>query len=231
MLGTMNYPLGFRDSFKIIMAAFPVSSITPAKAGDLIRAHYLKDKIPAVQVVGGVATERLTDIFVLALYSFTGAVLLKNWLIMGISFTIIFLIPIFFFVINKIKFSSGVWRQRIDNFLLVSKIFIRKPSKFLPILSYSLILWLLPILEVKILFLALGVNVPLIFVAAAFPLAIFIGLLPITIAGMGTRDSAVIYFFSAWAASSVSLGVGILYSLLAYWFLAILGLPFMKKML
>ena len=96
---------------------------------------------------------------------------------------------------------------------------------------YALILWLLPIFAAKILFLALGANVPLFYIAAAFPLAIFIGLIPITIAGMGTRDSAIIYFFSFWVSSSICLGVGLLYTLFAYWFLALLGLPIMKKLL
>ena len=87
----------------------------------------------------------------------------------------------------------------------------------------------MPIFAAELLFLALGVNISLFYIAAAFPLAIFVGLIPITIAGMGTRDSAIIYLFSAWAGSSVCLGVGFLYSFFAYWFLALLGLPIMKK--
>lgn len=229
MLKAMDYHLSFKDSFKIIMAAIPISTVIPAKAGDLIRAYYLKDKIPAVQVMGGVVTEHFIDVAVLAFYSFLGAVFLKNWLISGISSFIIFLIPVFFLVISRIKFPPGKWQERIEGFLRISKIFIREPQKLLPVLFYALILWLHPVLIAKILFLALGVSVPLLYIAAVFPLAIFISLLPITVAGMGTRESAIIYFFSSWASPSVSLGVGLLYSLLAYWFPALVGLPFMKK--
>ena len=231
ILKSMDYHISFRDSFKIIMAAFPTSAVTPAKVGDLIRAHYLKDKVPVTQTMGAVVTERFIDIFVLASYSFAGAAFLKNELIMGISLFIIFLTPLSFLVINKIKLPPGKWQQRIENFLHVSKIFISRPQKLLPVLFFTVIFWSVNIFEAKILFLALGVDVPLFYVAAAFPLAIFIGLLPITMAGMGTRDSAIIYLFSPFGSASASLGAGLLYSLFAYWFLALLGLPIMKKLL
>jgi len=223
MMQAMDYRLSFKDSFKIIMAALPVSAVTPTKSGDLIKAYYLKDRIPSSQTIGAVATERFIDLFVLAFYSFLGAAILKNELILGLSLLIIAFIPIFFLLINKIKFLS--------NFLHISKIFICHPQKLLPVLFYALILWLMPIFSAKFLFLALGANISLFYIAAAFPVAIFVGLLPITVAGMGSRDSAIIYFFSTWTTSSVCLGVGLLYSLFAYWFLALLGLPFMKKML
>lgn len=228
ILKAMDYSLSFKDSFKIIMAAFPLSAITPAKAGDLIRAYFLKDKIPVAQVTGGVVTERFIDIAILAFYSFIGAVFLENWLIFSISLFVVFLIPLFFLVANKLRLPLGGWHDRIEGLLRVSKIFIREPQKLFPVFSYSASLWLLTILAAKFLFLALGVSVPLFYVAAAFPIAIFIGLLPITIAGMGTRDSAIIYFFSPFAGASVSLGVGLLYSLFAYWLVALIGLPFMK---
>lgn len=229
ILKAIDHDISFRDSFKIIMAAFPASAVTPAKVGDLIKAHYLKDKVPVTQTMGAVVTERFIDIFVLASYSFVGAAFLGHKLIMSISLFIIFLAPLSFLVVNKIKLPPGKWQQRIENFLSVSKVFISQPQKLLPILFLSIIFWSMNIFEAKILFLALGVNVPLFYVAAAFPLAIFIGLLPITIAGMGTRDSAIIYFFSAFGSTSVSLGVGLLYSLFAYWLVALIGLPFMKR--
>lgn len=231
MLKAMDYSISFKDSFRIIMATVPISTITPAKAGDLIRAHYLRDKIPVAQVMGGVVTERLIDVSILAFYSFAGALFLKNWVIGGISLSIIFLVPSLFLVINRIRLPLGRWQERIEGFLRISQIFIREPKKIFPILFYGASLWLLIILAAKILFLALGASIPLLYVAAAFPIAIFIGLLPITIAGMGTRDSAIIYFFSPFASTSTSLGVGLLYSLFAYWFVALLGLPFMKKSL
>lgn len=231
MMEAMNYSLGWKESFKIIIATLPVSAITPSKSGDLVKAYYLKNKIPPSQTIGVVVTERLIDISVLALYSFIGALILKNSLILTISLSVILLIFLFFLIINKIRLPFPKWQQKIENFLQVSKIFIHHPQKLLPVLFYTLIFWLIPIFEVKILFLSLGVNISLLYITAAFPLSIFVGLIPITIAGMGIRDSAIVYFFSLWTEPSVCFGVGLLYSFFAYWFLALLGLPVMKKLL
>lgn len=229
ILKAMSCNLRFWDSFKIIMAAFPLSAITPAKTGDLIKAYYLRDKIPASQTVGAVAAERVVDVFVLAFYSLIGSIIIKNGLILAISSALILLILLLFGIINKVRFPFLRWGEKIENFLHVSRIFVNKPKTLLPVIFYSCVLWLLPILSAKVLFLALGVNIPLFYMAAAFPIAIFIGLIPITIAGMGTRDSAIIYLFSLWASPSICLGVGLLYSLFAYWFLALIGLSIMKK--
>jgi hypothetical protein len=65
VLKAMDYHISFKDSFKIIMASFPLSAITPSKSGDLIRAYYLKDSLPPARTAGGVMAERLTDISVL----------------------------------------------------------------------------------------------------------------------------------------------------------------------
>ena len=81
------------------------------------------------------------------------------------------------------------------------------------------------------LFFALGSNISFIYIVAAFPLSIFVGLIPITLAGMGTRDSAIIYFFAHLAGPSTCLAMGLLYSFFGYFLLALFGLPFMKKMI
>lgn len=231
VLNIIGYHLSFKESFKIIMASFPLSTVTPSKSGDLIRAYYLKDSLSPTRTIGAVMAERLTDVLVLAIYSFIGALVLKNKLILGISLTVILLIPIFLFVIGKIKLPFPKLAEKIENILYASKILIKSPSKSLPVLFYSLLLWLIPFFGIKFLFLSLGANVPLFYIAAAFPITVFAGLIPITIAGMGTRDSAIIYFFSLWAESSICLGVGLLYSLIGYWFVSLIGLLFMKKML
>jgi len=230
ILSAMNYQISFKESFYIVMGALPVSVITPARSGDLIRSYYLKNKIPIGRTIGAVFAERIIDILILTTFSFLGGLFFKNLLFIFIPVFVFFSIVLFFIIIRKIKFLFNLkWQERINQFLYVSKIFFKTPKKILPILFYSIILWSIIILETKMLFLALGVNIPIIYIFAAFPLSIFIGLIPITLAGMGTRDSAIIYFFAHLASPSICLAMGLLYSFFGYFLLAILGLPFMKK--
>jgi len=230
ILSAMNYQISFKESFYIIMGALPISVSTPARSGDLIRSYYLKNKIPIGKTMGAVFVERIIDILILATFSLLGGLFFKNLLFIFIPIFVFLSIGISFFIIHKIKFLFNLkWQERINQFLYISKIFFKNPKKIIPILFYSTILWSIIILETKMLFLALGVNIPIIYIFAAFPLSIFIGLIPITLAGMGTRDSAIIYFFAHLASPSICLAMGLLYSFFGYFLLAILGLPFMKK--
>ncbi len=95
---------------------------------------------------------------------------------------------------------------------------------------YSLLIWFISIVQTMTFFYAVGTNVPLLFTVANIPIAIFIGLIPITLGGMGTRDAAIIFLFSEFATPEKLLGVGILFSIFRYWLLSLIGIPFMRKM-
>src|SRR5438067_12642479 len=43
VLAATGYELSWRRSFGLVMAAWPISSLTPAKSGDLVRAYYLRE--------------------------------------------------------------------------------------------------------------------------------------------------------------------------------------------
>jgi len=63
---------------------------------------------------------------------------------------------------------------------------------------------------------------------AYIPLSLLAGLLPITLAGMGTRDAALILLFSPWADASTMAGVGLLCTM-RYWSDTLMGVPFLHN--
>ena len=71
-------------------------------------------------------------------------------------------------------------------------------------------------------------SIPLAPVLAYAPLSIFVGLIPVTVAGMGTRDSALIFLFSSYADPAVMAGIGLLCSL-RYWIDTLVGIPFFHQ--
>ena len=58
---------------------------------------------------------------------------------------------------------------------------------------------------------------------ASGPIAIFSGLLPVSISGIGTRDATLAYLLRDVAAPETVVAATMLYTVLAYWFLAALG--------
>jgi uncharacterized membrane protein YbhN (UPF0104 family) len=97
------------------------------------------------------------------------------------------------------------------------------------ILALSVVIWIFHLVQIYCFFRALGAAPTLGQFATLVPLAIFIGLLPISIAGFGTRDTALIMLFPQFP-GAVMLGVA-MYVNLRYLLPAAAGMPFLHKYL
>jgi uncharacterized membrane protein YuzA (DUF378 family) len=90
-------------------------------------------------------------------------------------------------------------------------------------LVLSVLLWVLHVGQIYVFYLAVAGDAPLpapeIFMRV--PIAIFIGLLPVTLAGIGTRDGALVMLIKP---EAIALLVG-LFSTLRYVVMAVLGVP------
>ena len=225
--------LGIWQSFIIIMAAWPLGTITPAKSGDLIKVLFLKNVLPYAKTTGVIIAERLMDVVALCLYGtvfgliyeFYRACLFTGSLLVGV---------IFFFMIAAsplIHWIPSKWKTLVLDILAASKSIYRNAWVFFSILAITLLNWFCSFMQTWCCYQAFHVDVPIPFIIAALPIAIFIGLIPVTLSGMGTRDSAVIYLFRPYASYEINLAVGILYSIFGYWLLALFGIPFMKSAL
>ena len=233
ILKSMDYHVSFIRCFLIVVGIWPLATVSPSKSGDLLRAYSLKNEIPASKVAGSVLTERALDVFSLAMFSLAGSIIFHNINIFFIAIVILASITLVFIVVNLgIRFPiKKSWQDKLDNLLLSLRTLAQNKRIFALILLLTFGKWFVSILQTKLLFQAVDVQVPLLFTATALPIAIFVGLIPITLSGMGTRDSAIVFFFSDYANASQALAVGILYSFFGYWLLSIIGLPFIRKAL
>ena len=232
LLSAMGYTISLTKCFFVIMASFPLISITPSKTGDFVRAYYLKDEIPMTKTIGSVLTEKIFDVITLIVFSLVGMVYYKiyDFLWLLIIFFIFLLMAIVVIKKGRGLHISALWHDRIQNVAFSMRCLSENNNLFIRTTAYSLAIWLLAILQVLIFFYALHIDVDILYLFAMLPLAIFIGMLPVSIGGMGTRDAAIIFLFSDYGTASELLAVGILFSLFRYWLLSISGLPFMRKM-
>jgi len=233
IIEAMGYPIPFVKCFNILMASVPLASVTPTKSGDVIRAYYLKDEIPPTRVIGSVLTERIFDIFVLISFSLIGMVFYQKYEFISIIFGILIVLIVLIFILHtNLRLSiKESWNEKLQNIAFSMKTLTKNKKSLFTIILYSFLYWILGIAQTLMFFYALEIDVPLLFTLANIPIAIFIGLIPVTLGGMGTRDAAIIFLFSEYATSSQLLGVGILFSVFRYWFLSLLGIPFMKKLI
>ncbi|HQH26677.1 MAG TPA: lysylphosphatidylglycerol synthase domain-containing protein, partial [Oligoflexia bacterium] len=88
----------------------------------------------------------------------------------------------------------------------------------------SFILWFFHLAQFVCFFKMFGASTPALLVIACVPLAVMVGLLPISFAGLGTRDAVLIWLFMSWDPPDLLAGVGLM-SHLRYIVPALLGVP------
>ena len=231
-----------KEAIKLTLSGLTFSAITPSRLGDLTKAYFIKDHLNLKRGFGSIFFEKSMDLFSLCVLSLVGIVLSGAIGNVSAPVLIFYLVTIsivtLFFVIDfsNIKIFKLVLeflsrKEKIGNVTTELYTFISELKKdrkmLLLIISSSLLLWFFNLIQIYFFFLCFAYFPDIELVLGLVPIAILIGMIPVTIAGMGTRDSALIILFSGYAPSSLILGVGILCSL-RYWILALVGLPFIR---
>ena len=102
----------------------------------------------------------------------------------------------------------------------------KTPKRIIEVGFWSLMVWVTAVFQATLVIWALGGQISILYVFAVLPLALFIGMLPFSISGIGTRDSAMLLLFAGVLTNPIILAAAILYTFNAYWLPAFIGIPF-----
>lgn len=94
----------------------------------------------------------------------------------------------------------------------------------------SIFIWFLHLLQIWMFILALRAWCPFVANLALSPLAILAGLLPLTFAGVGTRDAALVVFYAPYFGAPTGAALGLLCTA-RYVLPALGGMPFASRYL
>lgn len=253
-------PIGWGESVRLVLASQSMNLVLPSKMGDLAKAWFLKrsgalDLARATQVV---VLEKLLDVAALCAWMLAGLglAMLKRGEAgfgavhgpMGALAALLGAVgagavaALYFVPLARIPFyeRATAWlgtKPRLGKLhrLAASShevmALLQEPGAGrLRIVGWSLLIWGLHLVQIYFFFRSLGAVVPGAAFVAFMPLALFVGLLPFSIAGIGTRDAAVIFLFGAWQPAAVMAGAG-WYLTLRYLVPAAAGLPFLHRYL
>jgi len=237
-----EYNIRRREAIKLTLVGLTFSAITPSKLGDLTKAYFIKDHLNLKRGIASIFFEKSLDLFSLCSFSLIGVLLsgtfdkvsapILIFSLITISAVIVSLvfnlgnIKIFKSLLDILERNKKIGDITIDFYTFIAD--IKGDKKILSIVFFmSLILWFFNLTQIYFFFLCFAYFPRIELVFGLVPIAILIGLIPVTIAGMGTRDSALIVLFSEYAPNSLIFGVGILCSL-RYWIIALAGLPFVR---
>lgn len=217
-----------------ILATWPLALITPSRAGDLARAFILRDVCPPLEGSGVVLVERMIDVQSLCLLAIGGSAYAGFWEGMLAALAVLaaeWFVVVFFILSGRYK-TLPVLRKKadkIERLVAVFGILKEKPLVFVWVNVFSITSWLMNVFIVAVLLKAFGANTSVLATLATWPLALFVGLLPLTVGGMGTRDAAFVALLHGFGpvneAAVFAATIG--YSAVSLWLFSIVGLPFL----
>jgi len=233
-----NIPL--KEAVFIRMASYPFKVLLPIKSGEFFRILYLKKQKNFSLKKGFVSIifDIILNVCALLSFIFASFVFLKINLF-NIPFIIItgliFSFITFFclkatqnFIFSIVKKIHLKFYNTLNILFAFEGIKSRKQSYFI---LYAFTIQLIVLANYYILSRALNLDIPFSKMILIFPLIIIISLIPITISGLGIRESLIILFFSEFTSFQSLLGFGILISFVEYILPALVGLFFVKPFL
>lgn len=199
--------MSFSEAIKIQFISIFYGFVTPARIGSFIKIAYLQQKTKNLgRSSSSVVIDRVFDLFtVLALAGMGSLLLLENF--SKITWTIaavfcVFILAVFFFmrknrskiflqfIYEKMlpqKFKAGARKSFHSFYDLIPSYGFMVISLMLNILS-----WIAVYSQIFFVAKALGISISYYALLAVLPISTLVSLLPITIAGLGTREASLI---------------------------------------
>jgi len=237
ILHSMGVTLSGRRALSIILGTWPFALVTPSRASDLLRAVAIRDRLPVSSGSSSVVAEKLVDIQSLCILGILGSAWAGLWmwtglisLLLAAEWTVAALMLRYrerVVELPLVRRAEGVATKLFDAFVALR----RSPRHYAALSGTSLVAWVVALGIVHGLMLVFGAEVSLHHVVALWPVSIFVGMLPLTVAGVGTRDAAFITLLR-WTAPAVPeagamLAATFSYALITAVLPALVGIPFM----
>ena len=237
--------LGTASTVRLMLSSSTLNLVLPSKLGDLAKAWVLTRRhgFGGEMALAIVVLEKLLDMAsllvwgVVALLWIAGGrieLLLAAAAVGGLLLLVIVLLLPLPFAAALIARIGGLLPGKparmltgfADEWRAVLQWFWGERARATLVVLVSLAAWAMHLTQFWLFARALDASVPLIHNMAYATLSILVGLAPFTIAGIGTRDVAIVFFYGPW----LHAGQGAVLGLLAttrYLLPAIAGLPFM----
>ncbi len=233
------------EANKLMLASGTLNMVLPSKMGDLLKALFMSErgKMTRALALSCVVFEKGCDMLSLLLWCLVGLVFYpeKNVLFWAITASIAAGLIIGSFVMASDRIARSVFHilarlapeklgkkflDLSDSWAAMHEYFWACKVRLAKVVVMSVGLWFLHLLQIWLFVIALGQSAPLLVSYALAPLAILAGLLPLTFAGVGTRDAALLYFYGPYMPAAAAAALGLLCTA-RYILPALGGIPFM----
>lgn len=241
--------LGFLEANRLILGASVLNMVLPSKMGDIAKSYFMaeRSKISGSLALSISIFEKTCDLLSLLLWCVFGLLLYpaKDHLFwsmtagvgIGLGTGLLMLGSQSFanwFLAIAIRLAPQKLKSKLQKMQVswgeMHDYFWSDKQQLLIITTTSVFIWFLHLLQIWLFILALKAIAPFLISLALSPLSILAGLLPLTFAGIGTRDAAIIYFYQDYFNEATGAALGLLCTS-RYFIPALIGLPFLGQIL
>lgn len=221
--------LDFITTFKLHMIGVFYGILTPGRIGTFMKITYLKDRIgkSVSECTSNVVLDKVTDVFALFILALIGIVMLvehvSNLFLLIIALFVLFLVGCIFLMKKELSRKA---LKIVYRLLVPAKLKGEAQQAFhsfyenMPRVRQLIIPFLLAILSWVVgyssnyfIALSLGIDIPYYILVVILPIATLIGLIPVTVSGLGTREASMVGLLALFGVTAEK---AILLSLLAY---------------
>jgi uncharacterized protein (TIRG00374 family) len=238
VLESMHYRLGFWRALVAVLATWPLVVVTPSRAADFLRAVAVRRTVPLAAGTGSVLAEKVVDMSLLLAMAALGAAIEGLWLWSALTAgaLAVEVVAVLLLLAHRGKLARlpliRAHAAKVEEIFLAFDALFASPGRLAAACALSVVIRVLTLAITFALLRAVGADVDLFDTCALWPVATLIGLLPLTLAGMGTRDAMFMYLLSErghLVTRGNVLAATMGYSLLNVGAFAVIGLPFMAR--
>jgi glycosyltransferase 2 family protein len=240
-------PLGFWQATEFVLAGNALNIVLPSKLGDVAKGAFLRADLPGGDAATGLTLgliEKGLDTAGLVTFMLAAAALAPpveplGWLlaVCGAGGILLFVALLSRPVAGRLASATHAshtisLRRSISIVGRAAAVVLHlrdRPRVLAAIVATTLFLWLLHLVQFSLVLRATGGTADTALLWSRVPMAILIGLLPVTFAGIGTRDAAMLYFLAPITGNGVALALGI-FATLRYIVVATAGLPLIVRL-
>lgn len=206
-----------------VLTALSINSVLPGKGGDIAKALVItKNKKKILRYTGITIIEKLCDVIVLSWITLIGALLVENnfWQLLSLGSIILFMSLILFL---RFAYKMPILGTKLQVLPELVKSVSSNQKFFLKGIFFCILLWVVNLSIMFLLLISVEAGVSASQVISYWPSSMLTGMLPVTISGFGTRDTAFIYALGESLNNTKLLAATFLYTVFVYWFLTALS--------
>ncbi|MBC8073076.1 MAG: flippase-like domain-containing protein [Deltaproteobacteria bacterium] len=236
IVDVLGYHLPLGRAIDAMLATWPMALLAPARASDLLRGLAIADICPPMVGAGSVLAEKAIDVQSLCVLAIVGSLV---WGVPVVALLALGLLAcewvfVWFLVYRRDRIAALPLLRRkpekVEQLLVAFSALLARPGRLVVVALTSLASWICATALLQCLIWMMHAEVEVVATLSLWPGAVFAGMMPVTLAGMGTRDLAFIYLLRAAGDNSFQEGALLAatlgYSLVGTWLLAIVGIPF-----